>query len=168
MCSGIARNIAIICLLVLSVSEVKAAPLSAGHTAPPFVLKQADGRAVSLSSHKGQVVLLNFWATWCAPCRVEMPWFQEFSRTYAGKGLIVLGVSLDDGGWKTVQPVVTKLNVSYPIVLGDGKVQKDYGMGDLLPATFLIDRRGKIQAVKIGFGDKIEFTTMIEKLLTEK
>ena len=168
MRSAIVRNAVVTCLLLLSLPNVKAAPLAAGHTAPPFVLKQADGRTVSLASYKGQVVLLNFWATWCAPCRVEMPWFQEFSKIYARKGLIVLGVSLDDGGWKTVQPVITKLKVSYPIVLGDSKVQKDYGMGDLLPATFLIDRRGKIQAVKVGFGDKSEFAATIEKLLAEK
>jgi len=157
MRSGIVRNCAVICLLLFSLSKMNAAPLTAGHTAPPFVLKQADGKTVSLASHKGQVVLLNFWATWCAPCRVEMPWFEEFSKTYANRGLVVLGVSLDDGGWKAVQPAISKLKVSYPIVLGDGKIMKSYGMGDLLPATFLIDRTGKIRAVKVGFGDKVEF-----------
>jgi peroxiredoxin len=168
MRSGIVRNFAVIFLLLLSVFKMNAAPLTAGHTAPPFVLKQADGKTVSLASHKGQVVLLNFWATWCAPCRVEMPWFEEFSRTYANRGLVVLGVSLDDGGWKTVQPAISKLKVSYPIVLGDGKITKSYGMGDLLPATFLIDRTGKIRTVKVGFGDKVEFEKTIEQLLHEK
>jgi cytochrome c biogenesis protein CcmG/thiol:disulfide interchange protein DsbE len=147
---------------------MSAEPLSAGHVAPPFVLKQADGKAVSLASHKGQVVLLNFWATWCAPCRVEMPWFETFSKTYGNRGLYVLGVSLDDGGWKAVQPVISKLKVSYPIVLGDGKITKSYGMGDLLPATFLIDRTGKIRVVKVGFGDKVEFEKVIEQLLHER
>jgi cytochrome c biogenesis protein CcmG/thiol:disulfide interchange protein DsbE len=168
MRSLIVRNFAVIVLLILSVSKMNAAPLTAGHTAPPFVLNQADGKTVRLTSHKGQVVLLNFWATWCAPCRVEMTWFEEFSNTYANRGLVVLGVSLDDGGWKTVQPVLSKLKVSYPIVLGDGKITKSYGMGDLLPVTFLIDRTGKIRTVKVGFGDKVEFEKTIEQLLHEK
>ncbi|MCU1222062.1 MAG: Redoxin domain protein [Edaphobacter sp.] len=168
MRSGIIRSGAIVCLLLSSAFEMSAEPLTAGHVAPPFVLKRADGKAVSLASHKGQVVLLNFWATWCAPCRVEMPWFEEFSKTYGNRGLYVLGVSLDDGGWKAVQPVISKLKVSYPIVLGDGKITKSYGMGDLLPATFLIDRTGKIRTVKIGFGDKLEFEKTIEQLLDGK
>jgi peroxiredoxin len=94
-----------------------------------------------------------------------MPWFQEFSNKYGDRGLVVIGVSLDDGGWKTVQPVLAKLKVSYPIVLGDSKVSRSYGMGDLLPATFLIDRSGKIREVKEGFGDKQEFESTIERLL---
>jgi peroxiredoxin len=103
-----------------------------------------------------------------ARCRVEMPWFEEFSRTYASRGLVVIGVSLDDGGWKAVHPAISKLKVSYPIVLGDGKVTKSYGMGDPLPATFLIERTGRIRAVKVGFGDKVEFEKTIEQLLQEK
>jgi peroxiredoxin len=165
---GFVRDAAVLGVLLLSLSEARAVPLTAGRIAPPFVLKQADGSTVSLASHKGKVVLLNFWATWCAPCRVEMPWFEEFSKRYGEQGLVVLGISLDDSGWKTVQPVVSKLKVSYPIVLGDGKVMKSYGMGDLLPATFLIDRSGKVRTVKIGFGDKAEFERVIEQLLHEK
>ena len=168
MRSGFVRKAVIVCLLFLSLHHARAAPLAAGHTAPLFVLKQAEGGTVSLASHKGQVVLLNFWATWCAPCRVEMPWFEEFSKRYAPKGLIVIGVSLDDGGWAAVKPAISKLKASYPIVLGDRKIVKSYGMGDLLPATFLIDRTGKIRTVKIGFGDKTEFQKAIEQLLHEK
>ncbi len=168
MHSGMLRSCVVIGSLLSSVFLLEAAPITAGHTAPSFVLKEADGKTISLASHKGQVVLLNFWATWCAPCRVEMPWFEEFSKTYAARGLIVLGVSLDDGGWKAVQPAISKLKVSYPIVLGDGKIMKSYGMGDLLPATFLIDRTGKIRTVKVGFGDKVEFDKTIEQLLREK
>ena len=97
-----------------------------------------------------------------------MPWFEEFSKRYQDKGFTVLGVSLDEGGWKTVQPVVGKLKVTYPILLGDAKVSKSYGMGDLLPATFLIDRTGKIREVKEGFGNEEEFERTIEKLLREK
>ena len=162
------RTAALVCSLLLPLAEAIAAPITAGRAAPPFVLRQADGKAVSLSSYKGKIVLLNFWATWCAPCRVEMPWFEEFSKIYNGKGLVVLGVSLDDGGWKTVQPIVAKLKVSYPIVLGDKLTMKKYGMGELLPATFLIDRTGKIRAVKEGFGDKAEFVKTIEQLLRDK
>lgn len=156
-----------LCVGVISVAAMQAAPLSAGHSAPTFVLKRADGTTVSAAGLKGQVVLLNFWATWCAPCRVEMPWFEEFSKKYRARGLVVLGISLDEGGWKTVQPVLGKLKITYPIVLGDSRVAKSYGMGELLPATFLIDGAGKIRFVKEGFGNKDEFERTIETLLAE-
>jgi peroxiredoxin len=162
------RLLMLLCLGGVAVTVVHAAPLSAGHSAPPFVLKRADGTTVSTAAFKRHVVLLNFWATWCAPCRVEMPWFEDFSKKYQERGLTVLGVSLDEGGWKSVQPVIGKLKVTYPIVLGDSKVSKSYGMGDLLPATFLIDRTGKIRLVKEGFGDRAEFERTIESLLSEK
>jgi cytochrome c biogenesis protein CcmG/thiol:disulfide interchange protein DsbE len=168
MSSKTIRVTAIICLLISSVLGATGEPIAAGRTAPPFVLSQADGKPISLAAHKGQVILLSFWATWCAPCRVEMPWFEEFSKTYSGKGFSVFGVSLDDGGWPVVKPVVAKLKISYPIGLGDQKIMKSYGMGDLLPATFLIDRTGKIRLVKVGFGDKAEFEKTIEQLLREK
>jgi peroxiredoxin len=155
-------------LSVMSLSVAHAAPLTAGHPVPPFVLKQIDGKPLGLASYKGKVVLINFWATWCAPCRVEMPWFEEFSKKYRDRGLAVIGISLDEGGWEIVQPVLAKLKVSYPIVLGDSKVSKSYGMGDLLPATFLIDRSGEIREVKEGFGDKKEFESTIEKLLQNR
>ena len=97
-----------------------------------------------------------------------MPWFEEFSNKYQSRGLVVIGVSLDDGGWKTVQPALAKLKITYSVVLGDSKVSNSYGMADLLPVTFLIDRTGKIQAVKEGFGKKEEFENTIEKLLAGK
>jgi cytochrome c biogenesis protein CcmG/thiol:disulfide interchange protein DsbE len=162
------RAVVILCLGILSFSATHAAPLAAGHAAPPFVLKDAGGKPISMTAYRGKVVLLNFWATWCAPCRVEMPWFEEFSKKYQTRGLAVLGVSLDDGGWKQVQPALAKLKITYPIVLGDSKVSKSYGMGDLLPVTFLIDRTGKIRIAKEGFGKKEEFESSIEKLLQEK
>jgi cytochrome c biogenesis protein CcmG/thiol:disulfide interchange protein DsbE len=161
----LAGFISMLLLGVVSLNVAYAAPLTAGHPAPPFVLMQADGKPVGLTSYKSKVVLLNFWATWCAPCRVEMPWLEEFSKKYHDRGLVVIGISLDDGGWKTVRPVLAKLKISYPILLGDSRVSKSYGMGDLLPATFLIDRTGKIREVKEGFGDKKEFESAIEKLL---
>ncbi|WP_263381625.1 TlpA disulfide reductase family protein [Granulicella arctica] len=159
---------ALVCLYILPIAEVSAEPIAAGRTAPTLVLRQADGKAVSLSGYRGKVVLLNFWATWCAPCRVEMPWFEEFSKVYTDRGLVVLGVSLDDDGWKAIQPAVAKLGISYPILLGDAKTMKNYGIGELLPVTFLIDRHGKIRILKVGFGDKMEFEKSIEQLLHEE
>jgi cytochrome c biogenesis protein CcmG/thiol:disulfide interchange protein DsbE len=97
-----------------------------------------------------------------------MPWFEDFSKKYQERGLTVLGISLDEGGWKAVQPAIGKLKVTYPIVLGDSKVSKSYGMGDLFPVSFLIDRTGKIRLVKEGFGNKDEFENTIEKLIKEK
>jgi cytochrome c biogenesis protein CcmG/thiol:disulfide interchange protein DsbE len=97
-----------------------------------------------------------------------MPWFEEFSKKYHDRGFAVIGISLDDGGWKIVQPVIWKLKITYPIVLGDSKVSNSYGMGDLLPVSFLIDRTGKVRLVREGFGNKDEFESTIEKLLKEK
>src|SRR5437588_9325940 len=90
---------------------VKAAvkPDSERHTAPDFALKDADGKVVRLSDYKGKVVLLDFWATWCGPCKMEIPWFMDFERQHKHEGFSVLGVSMDEDGWDAVKPFVNQL-----------------------------------------------------------
>jgi peroxiredoxin len=133
--------------------------------APDFSLKDADGRTVHLADYRGKVVVLDFWATWCSPCREEIPWFTQFERKNKDRGFAVLGVSMDDDGWSVVRPFLKELNVNYRVVLGDDKTADLYGGIEALPTTFIIDRDGRIAATHIGLAGKDEFEDAIEKLL---
>jgi len=151
-----------------SPKPVKAASLKPDkerHTAPDFSLKDADGKTVRLSDYKGKVVLLDFWATWCGPCKIEIPWFMDFERKHKDQGFSVLGVSMDDDGWNAVKPFVNELGINYRIVIGNDSTAESYGGIDALPTTFLIDREGKIAAVHVGLASKSEIENGIEQLL---
>ena len=134
--------------------------------APDFMLKDADGKTVHLSDYKGKVVLLDFWATWCGPCKIEIPWFMEFEQQFKDKGFAVLGVSMDEDGWGAVKPYLERMKVNYRIVLGNDKVGDQYGGVDSLPTTFLIDRQGRIASMHVGLtGGKEDFKNDIANLL---
>jgi peroxiredoxin len=133
--------------------------------APDFTLRDADGKVVRLSDYRGKVVLLNFWATWCGPCKIEIPWFMEFERSRKDRGFSVIGVSMDDDGWRVVRPFVNRLGVNYRIVLGDEEVSGAYGGVEALPTTFLIDREGNIAAVHVGLRSRSDFEDGIDQLL---
>jgi peroxiredoxin len=134
--------------------------------APEFALKDANGQTVHIADYKGKVVLLDFWATWCAPCKVEIPWFMEFEQQLKDRGFAVLGVSMDEDGWEAVKPYIQQLKVNYRIVLGTEQVGELYGGVDSLPTTFLIDRQGKIASIHIGLSrGKEDFRNDIVQLL---
>ncbi|MEZ5351515.1 MAG: TlpA disulfide reductase family protein [Bryobacteraceae bacterium] len=133
--------------------------------APGFALKDSMGRTVNLSDYKGKVVLLNFWATWCGPCKLEIPWFMEFEQKYKDNGLAVLGVSLDEEGWDVVKPYLERTKINYRILLGDDAVAQMYGGVDALPSSFIIDREGRIAAVHIGLVSKSEYQKDLDALL---
>jgi len=133
--------------------------------AAPFSLQAADGSDVSLADFEGQVVLLNFWATWCGPCKIEMPWFVEFQREYKDRGFTVLAVSLDEGGWDVVRPFVDDMKPNFPILLGDDQLAEQYGGIMALPTTMVIDRDGRITSRHTGLVSKSEYVDDIEKLL---
>jgi cytochrome c biogenesis protein CcmG/thiol:disulfide interchange protein DsbE len=134
--------------------------------APDFALKDANGTTVHLSDYKGKVVLLDFWATWCGPCKIEIPWFMDFEQQLKNRGFAVLGVSMDEGGWPEVKPYIEEHKINYRIVLGDDTLEKSYGSLDALPTTLLIDRSGKIAAVHVGIEKgKNEIREEIEHLL---
>ena len=146
-------------------AQSKPAGKSAAKTAPPFKLKDADGRTVSLAEYKGKVVLLNFWATWCGPCKVEIPWFMQFEQQYKDRGLVVLGVAMDEEGWSAVKPYISERKINYRILLGDDNVAQAYGGVDSLPTTFVIDREGRIVGRHVGLVSKSDYEDEIKEAL---
>jgi len=153
-----------------SSTEVEAAPRlkpeKDRRPAPDFTLQDSNGATVRLSDYRGKVVLLDFWATWCAPCQIEIPWFMEFQQSLKGKGFAVVGVSMDEDGWDVVKPYIQKHGINYRILLGDDHTGQLYGGVDSLPTTFLLDRDGRIAAVHVGLAsDKDGFLHEITELL---
>jgi peroxiredoxin len=133
--------------------------------APTFTLKDSTGKELRLTDYRGKVVLLNFWATWCGPCKADIPWFAEFQKKYESTGLVVLGVSMDEDGWKVVRPYVDKMHMTYRVLLGDESVAAKYGGIESLPLTLMIDREGRIAARHVGLTTKSNFEQDIVELL---
>ena len=132
--------------------------------APDFTLTDSHGVPVRLSDYKGRVVLLDFWATWCGGCKVEIPWYMEFQNKYKDKGLAVIGVAMDDDGWKKVKPFAEAKQMNYPVVLGTGELAERYAV-TAMPVTLLIDRDGRIAASHPGLVNKEVFEKKIQALL---
>jgi peroxiredoxin len=133
--------------------------------APDFTLKDANGSSVKLSDYRGKVVLLNFWATWCVPCKIEIPWFMEFEQQYKNKGFAVLGVAMDDDGWAAVKPYMAAKKMNYRVVMGSDSVATEYGGIEALPTTFVINQDGRIVASHIGLINKDDYLKEIQGLL---
>jgi peroxiredoxin len=121
-----------------------AAVATKGAFAPDFTLTDLKGQTVKLSDLRGKAVVLNFWATWCPPCKEEIPWFVELQKRYAADGLQVVGVSMDDGDQKDVVKFAAENSINYPVLFGKEKVAAQYGGIDYLPTTFYIDRNGVV------------------------
>ena len=140
-------------------ADAKPAPLH-------FTMKDVGNVDVALSQYKGKVILLDFWATWCGPCKVEIPAFVEFQKKYGKQGFQVLGVSVDDKA-EQLEPYIKELGMNYPVLLGLGRndVQDAYGPLVGLPTTFLIGRDGRICATHAGYADKDTFEEEIKALL---
>ncbi len=136
-----------------------------GQAAPAFSLTSIDGQKVSLADYKGKAVLVNFWAVWCAPCKVEMPWFAEFRQKYAAQGFEVLGIANDAPSKDEILKVTGKEGVNYPILFADTKVGSAYGGIDYLPETFYVGRDGKVVEETSGLASKDEVEANIKKTL---
>jgi peroxiredoxin len=136
-----------------------------GGTAPDFELKAIDGSNVKLSSLRGKAVLLNFWATYCEPCKVEMPWFVELQKQYGPEGFQVIGVAMDDASTGEILAFAKKMGVNYPILLGQESVGQSYGGIAVLPTTFFLDRNGKVLAREFGLQSRNVFVDHIKQAL---
>ncbi len=139
-----------------------------GKAAPEFTLADTSGKKISLASYRGRPVLVNFWATWCGPCKYEIPWLAELRTKYAGQGFEILGVSSDEMNASAEASVVktaAKLHINYPVLLGGESISDSYGGVDVLPQSFYIDRTGKVVAVVTGAGSKDEAERDIRKAL---
>lgn len=137
-----------------------------GQQAPDFELHSIDGRTIRLSDYRGKAVLLNFWATYCGPCKIEMPWFEELQKQYASQGLVVIGVAMDDSQ-EDVEKFVKEMGVHYTIVMGRDSVADAYGGVPYLPGTFYIDRNGKIVDRVFGLAGHGDIEENIKRSLAQ-
>lgn len=135
--------------------------------APDFTLQQLDGQLLTLSSYRGKVVLLDFWATWCVPCREEIPHFVELQDKYRDQGLQIIGVSMDDSV-DPVRPFAQQFHINYSIVMGNAKIGEEYGGVLGLPIAFLLDRNGRIVKKHIGATAPDVFEREISSLLSKQ
>jgi thiol-disulfide isomerase/thioredoxin len=168
--------VAVAIILILGVRRVHRTPVpkTAGaaqqdKTAPDFALESLDGKTVHLSDFRGKAVLLNFWATWCEPCKIEMPWFVELQEQYGPDGLQIVGVSMDDEGPQEVAKFAKTMGVDYPILVGKESqtdaVASLYGGVQFLPVSIYIDREGKIVDKIFGLKGRSEIEDAIKKAL---
>jgi len=163
---GLAMAVSVVFLMGSMFLPASITAPSARTTATDFTLEDSTGAAIKLSDFKGKVVVLDFWATWCHGCKIEIPWYMEFQKKYSDRGLSVIGVSMDDDGWKSVRPFLTENRLNYPVVIGNANLAKQFGV-EGLPVTLLIDRHGKIAEVQAGMVDKSSFEIDIQSLLRE-
>lgn len=133
--------------------------------APDFQLTKMNGEPFTLSDHEGKVVVLNFWATWCPPCRDEIPDFIELQKNFGKENVLFVGVSVDQDGWEKVRPYAKKMNINYPIMVDDGTVSQMYGPIRRIPTTFIINKKGKIEYIAPGRLPKDKLEPVLHKLI---
>lgn len=138
-----------------------------GKSAPDFTLKTLDGKDLKLSDLRGKAVVLNFWATWCPPCKVELPWFVDLQKQYGSQGLQIVGISEDEGGKEKVEQFVKEMGVNYTVAVDDSNVSEKYGDVEDLPTTFYIDRSGKIVQFAMGLVDRSEIEQNMKSALSQ-
>jgi thiol-disulfide isomerase/thioredoxin len=150
-----------------------------GTPAPEFELKDLAGNKISLESYRGKAVLINFWATWCGPCRLETPWIVELRQKYAAQGFEVLGVDTegddldknDKAGWAKATAAAGKFvaeeKIPYPVLLDGDSISHDYGGLDNLPTSYFVDRKGVVVAAQVGLTSESDIESKIEKALNQ-
>ena len=134
-------------------------------TLPTFDLQDLDGNSVTERDLEGKVALVNFWATWCGPCKIEMPWFVDFQRKYKDRDFTVIAISLDEDGWDPVRRFAEDLELNFPVLLGDDSVAEDFGGVWALPTTLIVDRSGAVSARHMGLVSRSIYEGEIEELL---
>ncbi len=137
-----------------------------GSMAPEFSLKSVpEGHTVTLSSLKGKAVVINFWATWCGPCKIEMPWLIELQNKYGAQGLQIVGITKEDSNEQTIAGFTRKMGVNYTILIGTQQVQDLYGGIGGLPTSFFLDRSGKVVHEIVGLDSESKFEDAIKRSL---
>ncbi len=161
------RHCVTVLLIVLSCSLTSCAynGENAAETARDFSLQSVSGRTVRLSDYQGKVILLNFFATWCPPCRSEIPDFNELLDDYRDQGFVILGISVERGDPATLKDFADEYGITYPVLIDDGLVSRRYGPIQSIPTTFIIDRDGNLVTKVIGSRDKLFFEETIAPFL---
>ncbi|HZD04533.1 MAG TPA: TlpA disulfide reductase family protein [Longimicrobiales bacterium] len=135
---------------------------------PDFAVSTLDGEAWSSERLRGHVAVVNFWATWCAPCRVEMPTLESLWEEYAGQGVVVIGLSADVAGERTVRSTMAERGVTYPVAMADGAVRRAFGGVNALPTTFIIDREGMVRHRVVGLFAPPAMKAAVKRLVEEE
>jgi len=166
------RGMIILCLLMGEISlfsSCSKGKSSAPSMAPDFALKTLDGQEITLSQLKGKTVLLDFWATWCGPCRESIPHLIQLYKTYQGKGFEVIGMNLDKGDIEVIRHFIKSMDIPYPVVVSSEDIARNYGVTGL-PTSFFIDKEGKIREKIMGFNSSIarHLEAKAEELTSEK
>lgn len=134
--------------------------------APDFILKTTDDKDLKLSDYKGKIVILDFWATWCGPCRRSIPDLVEIQKEYKND-VVVIGISLDTHTIQNVMPFIKEYGINYPVVFGNEKVVMDYGNIEAIPTSFIIDRTGNVVDMYVGLVPKEAYTSKIKDILSK-
>ncbi len=163
-------TLAVLGALVAQITQpatVRAEKAKPNSPAPAWELKDIEGKTIKSADFSGKVVILDFWATWCGPCRMEVPGFVSLQKKYGKDGLVIVGVSLDEEGAAVLKPFIKKHSINYTIVVGDEKVSKAFGGVDALPTTFIIDRNNVIVSQHVGYAPEATFAKEIKPLLKQ-
>lgn len=164
----------VVTMMMLAPRLVKYKPTNAiasdpkGQSAPDFALKDIDGKTVRLSDYRGKAVVVNFWATWCPPCKTEMPWLVDLENKYRSQGLEIIGVALDEASKEEIAKFAHDMKLNYSVVIGDDNTADAYGSVQMLPTTFYIDRNGKIVERVVGITGRGEIEDYMKEALAGK
>jgi thiol-disulfide isomerase/thioredoxin len=152
-------------LILVLLGVLLVVPARAADPAPNFVLQSQDGKMIELKKLAGKAVVVNFWATWCGPCRAEIPGMMKVYEKYKSKGLEIVGISLDRGGWDDVKPYLAKNRISYPVVVAGQELADAYGGIQGIPTTFFVDRKGNIVSRQVGALSEEAFEKAVKGIL---
>jgi len=162
------KKIAIGLVIALTAGIGEAATQKDFRPAPALSVRDLNGRTISLAELKGKVVLLNFWATWCPPCKAEIPDFIEFYGSHKAQGLEIIGLSVDRLSPAALQAFVLQNKMTYPVAFATEKIIEDFQPGDLIPTTIVVDKLGRIRHKQVGLTDKDTLAELFQKLAAEK